>query len=84
VKVRPQNRQNSEYRRYLKDLRRGEADTAGQVAKSQEAIEDSLAVLRRDERMMDVAQKPKTHRQHSEGHSPDRAGRKTRPNRSGA
>jgi hypothetical protein len=84
VNVRHQNRQNSEYRRHLKDLRRGEADTAEQVAKSQEAIADSLAVLWRNDRM-GVAEKPETHRQHSEGLSPDRAAReKTRPSRSGA
>ena len=81
---RHQKHQNSEHQMHLRDLRRGEADTAEQVAKSQEAIEDSLELLRRDDRM-EVAQKPETRRQPSEGHSPDRAAReKTRPSRSSA
>jgi hypothetical protein len=75
---------HSEHQRHLRDLRRGEADTAEQVAKSREAVEDSLALLRRNDRM-EVAQKPETRPRHSEGHSPDRAAReKTRPSRSGA
>jgi hypothetical protein len=78
---RHQKHQNSEHQRHLRDLRRGEADTAEQVAKSQKAIEDSLALLRRNDRM-EVAQKPETRRRHSEGHSPDRATREKRPSRS--
>jgi hypothetical protein len=75
---RHQKPQDSEHQRHLRDLRRGEADTAEQVAKSQEAIEDSLALLRRNNGM-EVAQKPDMHRR------PDRAAReKTRPTRSGA
>jgi hypothetical protein len=44
-----QKRLTSEHQKLLDALRRGEADTAEQVAKSQEAIEDSLALLRRSE-----------------------------------
>ena len=74
----------SEHQRHLKALHRGEVDTAEQVTKSQEAIEDSLAWLRRSDRM-EVARKPETRRRHSEGHGADRAARqKTRPSRSGA
>jgi hypothetical protein len=82
--VNHQKRQNSEQRMHLRDLRRGEADTAEQVAKSQEVIEDSLKLLRRDDRM-EVAQKPETRRRHSEGHRSYRAAReKAPPSRSGA
>jgi hypothetical protein len=82
--VNHQKRQNSEHQRHLMDLRRGEADTAEQVAKSREAIEDPLALLRRNDRMK-VAQKPETRRRHSEGHRSDRAAQeKTRPSRCGA
>jgi hypothetical protein len=79
---RHQKRQISEHRGHLRDLRRGEADTAEQVAKSQEAIEDSLALLRRND-WMEVAEKPEMRRRPSEGHGPDRAApEKTRPSRS--
>jgi hypothetical protein len=79
---RNQKHQNGEHQRHLRDLRRGEADTAEQVAKSQEAIQDSLALLRRNDRT-EVAQKSEACRRHSEGHSPDRAGREqSRPSRS--
>jgi hypothetical protein len=82
--VNHQKRQNGEHRMHLRDLRRGEADTAEQVAKSQEAIEGSLKLLRRDDRM-EAAQKPETHRRHSEGQRSVRAAlEKTRPSRSGA
>jgi hypothetical protein len=81
---RDQKRQISEHQGHLRDLRRGEADTAEQVAKSQEAIEDSLALLQRND-MMDVAQKPQARRGHSEGHGPDRTAReKKRSSRSSA
>jgi hypothetical protein len=80
--VNHQKRRNSEQRMHLRDLHRGEADTAQQVAKSQEAIEDSLELLRRDDRM-EVAHRDR--RRNSEGHGSDRAAReKTRPSRSGA
>jgi hypothetical protein len=73
--------QNSEHQRHLRALRLGEADTAEQVARSQEAIEHSLALLRHNDKM-EVAQKPETRRRHSEA---DRAAReKTRPSRSDA
>jgi len=67
-----QRRLTSEHQRHLDVLRRGEADTAEQVAKSREAVEDSLALLRPD-------------RIEGEGRSPNRAApKKTRPRRSGA
>jgi hypothetical protein len=69
---------NEKDQRQLKKLRRGEADTAEQVVKSQEAIEDSLALLQGSDRMR-VAQKPEVRRR------PDRtATEETRPSRSGA
>jgi hypothetical protein len=49
--------QNSEHQRHLRALRRGEADTANQVAQSREAVEHSLALLRQSDKM-EVAQKP--------------------------
>ena len=62
-----------EHRRHLDALRRGEADTAAQVAKSREAVEDSLAWLRRSDRMG------------GKGRGQNRAApKKTRPLRSGA
>jgi len=70
---RHQKRQNSEHQMHLRDLRRGQADTAEQVAKSKEAIEDSLALLQRSDRMR-VAQEPGIRRR------PD-ATKKTRPSR---
>jgi hypothetical protein len=59
----------------LRDMRRGEADTVEQVAKSREAIEDSWALLRRDERR-EGAQKPETRHRHSKAHGPDHATQK--------
>jgi hypothetical protein len=47
--------------RQLEYLRRGVADTTEQVAKSQEAIEGSLALLQDSDRMP-VAQKPELRR----------------------
>jgi hypothetical protein len=73
--------QNSEHQRHLRALRRGEADTAKQVAQSREAIEHSLALLRHSDKM-EVAQKPGKRRRHSQA---DRAAReKTRASRSDA
>jgi hypothetical protein len=76
---RNQKHQDNEHQSHLRDLRRGEADTTEQVAKSQEAIEDSLALLRRNDRrrsrksLRRVAGIPK---------DPDRAAReKSRPSR---
>jgi hypothetical protein len=78
-----QRRLNSEHQRHLKALRLGEADTAEQVAKSREAIENSLALLQRDG--IEGAQKPETPPRHSEARGVDRAApKKTRPRRSGA
>jgi hypothetical protein len=75
---------NSKDQRQLENLRRGVADTAEQVAKSQEAIEGSLALLQGSDRIP-VAQNPELRRRHSEGRGPDRAApKKTRPSRSGA
>lgn len=75
---------NRKDQRQLEHLRRGEVDTAEQIAKSQEAIEDSVAVLRQSDRM-EVARKPETRHRPSEGHGPDHAGREeTSPSRSGA
>ena len=75
---------NRKDQRQLENLRRGEGDTAEQVAKSQEAIEGSLALLQRSYRMP-VAQNPEIRRRPSEGCGPDRdAPKKTRPSRSGA
>jgi hypothetical protein len=75
--------QKSEHQRHLRALRRGEADTAKQVAQSREAIEHSLALLRHGDKM-EVADEPQTRqrRRHSEA---DRAAReKTRASRSDA
>jgi hypothetical protein len=73
--------QNNEHQRHLRALRRGQADTAKQVAQSREAIEHSLALLRHGDKM-EVAQKAEKRRRHSEA---DRAAReKTRPSRSDA
>jgi hypothetical protein len=70
---RHQKHQNSEHQRHLRDLRRGEADTAQQVAKSQEAIEDSLSLLQRGDSTAE--QKSVTGRPPSEGRGPDRTAR---------
>jgi hypothetical protein len=73
---------NRKDQRQLENIRRGEADTAEQVAASQAAIEDSLALLHRTE---EVAQKRMTRRRHTKGRGLDRAAReKTRTSRSGA
>jgi hypothetical protein len=67
----------------LETVRRGRVDTAEHVAKSREAIEDSLSLLQRSDNA--AAQKPVTRRRPSEGRGPDRVAReKTRPSRSGA
>ena len=77
----PQKCLTGEYQRDLDTLRRGNDDAAEHIATSQEAIKDSLALLRRSDRMK-AAQKPET-RRHFEGPCPDRAV-KARTKRSGA
>jgi hypothetical protein len=75
---------NRKDQRQLETLRRGQVDAAEHVATSQEAIEDSLTLLQRSDRMQ-AARKSETRRRYSEGLGADRAARrKTRPRRSGA
>jgi hypothetical protein len=74
---------NRKDQRQLETVRRGQIDTAEHVAKSREAIEDSLSLLQR--RDSTAGQKPVPGRRPSQGRGQDRAsGEKTRPSRSGA
>lgn len=74
---------NGKDQKQLQDIRRSHADTAVHVAKSRDAIEDSLSLLERSDKT-EVGQKPVTRRRRSEGRGPERAAReKTRPSRSG-
>jgi hypothetical protein len=54
-----QRRLNSE--RQPENFRRGQVDSGEQVAKSRGATEDSLAMLRRNDRM-EIARNPETRR----------------------
>ena len=74
---------NRKHQKHLDAIRRGHAETVEHVATSQEAIEESLALLRRIDRI-EAEQKPRTRRRRSEGRDPDRAApEKTRASRSG-
>lgn len=73
-----QTRLNNEHQSHLEAIRRGEVDTAEQVAKCQKAINDSLALLQRSGKT-EAAQKPETGRRPTHA-----AHEKRRPSRSGA
>jgi hypothetical protein len=64
---------NRKDQKQLETIRRGQVDTAEQVAKSQEAINESWAWLQPSDRV-EVAQKPRIRRR--EGRGPRRASRK--------
>jgi hypothetical protein len=69
---------NRKDQRQLGTVRRGQADTAKHLAKSKEAIEESLSVLQRSDRT-EVARKPEAERQPSEGRGRDRVAKEKRP-----
>jgi hypothetical protein len=70
---------NRKDQRQLETVRRGQVDTAKHLAKSQEAIEESLSVLQRSD-SMEVARKHEADREPFEGHGQDRAAQvKRRP-----
>lgn len=73
---------NRKDQKQLEPVRRGQGDKAEHLAKSQEAIEDLMALLHHSDRM-EVARRPQTGRRDTEGHGPHRAGQKTSPSRSG-
>jgi hypothetical protein len=76
---------NRKDQRQLETFRRGQADTAKHLAKSQEAIEESISALQRSNDKMEGARKPEADRQPFEGQGQDRAVQeKKRPRRSGA
>jgi hypothetical protein len=75
---------NRKDQRQLETVRRGQVDTAKHLAKSQEAIEESMSVLQPNDKA-EVGRKPEADRQPFEGHGQDRAVEgKRRPRRSGA
>jgi hypothetical protein len=74
---------NRKDQRQLETVRRGQVDTAKHLAKSQEAIEESLSVLQHSDDRMEVVRKHEAGREPFEGHGQHRAAQeKRRPRRS--